>query len=291
MKHKRFDQVYPYTYYLCEIHTGRKYHGVRWANCKLQRTPNGDFGISYFTSGKLSKLFKENPEKFDFRLCWTFDSIEEARDYESKINTRLMIRKDWEVWNNSKVIINTINPRQGVLVRGSETALKISKANSGKKRTEECKKQNSIIQKNKVKEKTHYFCSVEHSKKTSERMKQNNPSKNGLSEDHKIKIGLSQKGKPKGPQSESHRLNNSLSRKGKVPWNKGKKTGPVSEETKKKHTLSRTGQKRGKYTLHKEPHGTKHLQGKKACCLCCHREFNLGNLAKHLRKKDNESTI
>ena len=99
------------------------------------------------------------------------------------------------------------------------------------------------------------------------------------------------KGIPKGPQSEKHKINNSLAHKGQKAWNKGIKTGPVSEETKKKHTLARTGQKRGKYTLHKEPHGTKHLQGKKASCSCCHREFDLGNLAKHLRKKENESTI
>ena len=98
------------------------------------------------------------------------------------------------------------------------------------------------------------------------------------------------KGVSKGPQSEQHRINNSLAHKGQKAWNKGIKTGSVSEETRKKHTLARTGKKRGKYTLHKEPHGTKHLQGKKACCLCCKREFDLGNLAKHLRKK-NESTI
>jgi hypothetical protein len=111
------------------------------------------------------------------------------------------------------------------------------------------------------------------------------------SEEHRRKNGIAHKGIPKGPQSEKHKINNSLAHKGQKAWNKGIKTGPVSEETRKKHTLARTGQKRGKYTLHKEPHGTKHLQGKKASCLCCKREFDLGNLAKHLRKKENESTI
>lgn len=104
-------------------------------------------------------------------------------------------------------------------------------------------------------------------------------------------ISRKTKGISKGPQTEQHRLNNSLGHMGQSPWNKGKKTGPLSEEHKKKAADSRRGKKRGKYTLHKEPHGTKHLQGKKACCLCCHREFDLGNLAKHLRKKENESTI
>jgi len=291
MRHKKFDHIYPYTYYLRDMLTGQKYHGVRWANCKFQRTPCDDFGIKYFTSGKLNKIFRQNPERFEFRLCWTFDSLEEAREYESKINTRLMKKQDWEVWNNSKAIFNVINPRQGCIIKGTETALKISKSNFGKKRTEVFKKQNSNIQQNKVKEKTHYFCSEEHSKKTSERMKANNPSKTGLTEEHKIKIGISQKGKAKEPQSEIHRLNNSLAHKGQIPWNKGLKTGPLSEEHKKKAADARRGKKRGKYTLHKEPHGTKHLQGKKACCLCCKREFDLGNLAKHLRKRENESTI
>jgi hypothetical protein len=104
-------------------------------------------------------------------------------------------------------------------------------------------------------------------------------------------MSIKTKGVPKGPQSEKHRKNNSLSHIGQKAWNKGLKTGPVSEETRKKHTLARTGKKRGKYTLHKDPHGTKHLQGKKASCLCCRKEFDLGNLAKHLRKKENESTI
>lgn len=99
------------------------------------------------------------------------------------------------------------------------------------------------------------------------------------------------KGVLKGPQSETHRLNNSLSHIGQKAWNKGLKTGPVSEETKRKHREARLGKKRGKYTLHKQPHGTKHLQGKKACCLCCKKNFDLGNLAKHLRKKENESTV
>lgn len=291
MKHKNFNDIHPYTYYLKNKKTGKKYHGVRWGNIRNQRTPNDDFGIFYFTSGKMEEQFKQNKDLFEYRLCWTFDTKEEALEYESKINTKLMYRNDWEVWNNSKAIINLINPRQGVIVKGTETALKIGKSNSGKIRTEEFKNQNSIIQNNKVKEKTHYFCSEEHSKKTSRRMKDNNPSKDGLYEEHKIKIGLTQKGRPKGPQSETHRLNNSLAHIGQTPWNKGLKTGSVSEETRRKHTLARTGKKRGKYTLHKEPHGTKHLQGKKACCLCCHREFDLGNLAKHLRKKENESTI
>lgn len=291
MKHKLFNSIFPYTYYLKNKITGKKYHGVRWGNLKSQRTPNDDFGKYYFTSGKMSKEFKQNKDLFEYRLCWTFDTKEEAQEYESKINTRLMYKNDWEVWNNSKAIINLINPRQGVVIKGTETAYKISAANKGKKRTEKIKQKNSEIQKQKVEDGTHIWKSKDHSINTSKRMKENNPSKNGLTENHKIKIGLTQKGVPKGPQSEQHRINNSFAHIGQTPWNKGLKTGPVSEETRKKHTLARTGKKRGKYTLHKEPHGTKHLQGKKICCLCCHREFDLGNFAKHFRKIENESTI
>jgi len=118
-------------------------------------------------------------------------------------------------------------------------------------------------------------------------MKQNNPSKNGLSEEHRKKIGESHRGKPKGPQTDEHRRNNSLAHRGQKAWNKGL-IGVVkaSAETKEKMRLSKLGKKRGKYILKKQPNGTKHLQGKKACCVCCQREWDLGNLSKHLRKQN-----
>ena len=96
------------------------------------------------------------------------------------------------------------------------------------------------------------------------------------------------KGRKIGPQSPQHRLNNSLSHMGQIAWNKGLVLGSSkkSRDAGKKSGESRLGKKRGKYSLKKQPNGTKHLQGKRASCLCCRREWDLGNLAKHLRKQN-----
>jgi hypothetical protein len=95
------------------------------------------------------------------------------------------------------------------------------------------------------------------------------------------------KGRKIGPQTPEHRLNNSLGHMGQKAWNKGL-LGVVkaTNETKEKMRASKLGKKRGRYNLKKPPNGTKHLQGKKASCLCCKREWDLGNLAKHLRKQN-----
>jgi len=287
MRHKNFNNVYAYTYYIKCKNTGKKYHGVRYGNIKKNLSPLEDFAKVYFTSGKLHEDFKQNTSDYSYRICLTFDSVEEALEYESLVNTKLMYRDDWEVWNNSKAIVNKISPSLGRKVKDTIIAEKISKSNKGKIRSKEIRIKNSLAQKQKVINGSHYWISEDHKIKSSERMKQNNPSKNGLTEEHRKKIGDSHRGHLKGPQSEEHRKNNSLSHKGQKAWNKGL-VGIIkaSDETKEKMRQSKIGKKRGKYNLKKTPNGTKHLQGKKACCVCCHREWDLGNLAKHLRKQN-----
>lgn len=100
-------------------------------------------------------------------------------------------------------------------------------------------------------------------------------------------ISKKTKGRKIGPQTPEHRLNNSLGHIGQKAWNKGL-IGVVkaTNETKEKMRAAKLGKKRGKYNLKKTPNGTKHLQGRKASCLCCRREWDLGNLAKHLRKQN-----
>lgn len=96
MKHKLYDQVYPYTYLIIRISDNKKYHGVRYANVKNNTSPQDDLGVSYFTSSKsISKDFKKFPEKYKFKVCWTFDSVDEAIDHEYKVNSRVFYRDDW----------------------------------------------------------------------------------------------------------------------------------------------------------------------------------------------------
>ena len=285
MRHKRFDEVYAYTYYIkCKI-TGIKYHGVRYANIKKNLTPNQDFAKEYFTSGKLYEDFKNNTSNYIYRICLTFDTIEEARDHESLVNTKLMYKSDWEVWNNSKAIINKISPSLGRKVKNTPIAEKISKANRGKVRSDEIKRKISESQKLLVDSGEHYWQTDEHKIKSSKRMKEDNPSKNGLSEDHKKKISNKLKGVPKGPQSEKHRKNNSLAHKGKSAWNKGLILGSSekSREAGKKSGETRKGKKRGNYKPYTK---SKPSFVRKASCLCCRKEWDLGNLTRHLRKQN-----
>lgn len=95
MKHKNFDSVHPYGYLLIRISDNTKYVGIRYANVKKNLTPNQDFGKVYFTSGKLRKEFKKNPENFKFTLKHTFDSIDDAFEWERKVTLRVYKRKDW----------------------------------------------------------------------------------------------------------------------------------------------------------------------------------------------------
>lgn len=95
MKHKNFDSVYPYGYLLIRKSDNTKYVGIRYANVKKNLTPNQDFGKVYFTSGRLRKQFKKNPENFEFRIAYTFDSIEELFAWELKVAYRIYKRSDW----------------------------------------------------------------------------------------------------------------------------------------------------------------------------------------------------
>jgi len=288
MKHKKFTEIYPYTYYFKNNITGQKYHGVRWANVRNSTSPDHDFALKYFSSGKLRTDFKYNILDYTYRICWTFDTVGEARDYECKVNTKLLYRNDWEVWNNSKSIYNKISPSLGREVRGTVIAERISASNAGKIRSEESKNRMSDIQRQRVLTGEHNWTTEKHSIDTSVRMTENNPSKDGLSDEHKRKLSDAQKGIPKKPFSDKHKENLSISLKGHTPWNKGKiGVQNVSEETRKKMSESRKGKKHSKETKEKmklNAGGTGHLIGKKISCICCKREWDLGNYTKHIKK-------
>lgn len=59
MKHKYFNEVYPYGYFLMRKSDGMKYVGIRYKNVKLNLTPLQDFGKVYFTSGRQKWLKQE----------------------------------------------------------------------------------------------------------------------------------------------------------------------------------------------------------------------------------------
>ena len=71
---KEFNKIKPYVYWIKNNITTIKYIGVRWKNVRLKKTPVQDFGKRYFTSGKLRKDFKRNPDNFKIKLIATFDT-------------------------------------------------------------------------------------------------------------------------------------------------------------------------------------------------------------------------
>lgn len=95
MKHKNFDSVHPYGYFLIRKSDGLKYVGIRYANVKLNLTPSEDFARVYFTSGKLKRDFKRNPDNYAWRICYTFDSIQDMFEWERKVTMRVYKRPDW----------------------------------------------------------------------------------------------------------------------------------------------------------------------------------------------------
>lgn len=123
MKHQKFDELYPYGYFLVRKSDGMKYVGIRYANVKYNLTPNEDFGREYFTSGRLKEEFKNNPSGFYFKLKHTFDTIEELFEWERRIALRIYKRPDWanQGWGQNY----GDNPNIGELI--SEGRLKVKK--------------------------------------------------------------------------------------------------------------------------------------------------------------------
>ena len=97
MRKKDFNEIKPYCYYLKRKTDGLQYFGVRWKNItRYKRTPLEDFCNYYFSShSTLKKELKENKENFITKLVCTFDTIEEARSYESKFNKKIIRNKGW----------------------------------------------------------------------------------------------------------------------------------------------------------------------------------------------------
>lgn len=137
MKHKRFDEIFPYTYYVRHKQTGIKYYGVRWANVKENRTPADDFCKIYFTSIRTSQFywFKEalqrNQEDFEYRIHYTFDSLEEALAYETSITKRIYHRKDWANISSGKAIDNSRRTPEELAATKQKRILAMQGKNTG----------------------------------------------------------------------------------------------------------------------------------------------------------------
>jgi hypothetical protein len=106
----------PYTYLIHHIPTNTFYYGVRWENVRLKRTPEEDFWIYYFTrSKKVKQLIAEyGKESFEFEIRKKFNSIEQAKNWETKVLTRMKVLDKPDIWlnrTNNVAIFNEVHPR------------------------------------------------------------------------------------------------------------------------------------------------------------------------------------
>lgn len=130
MNNQEFNQIKPYCYYIKRKSDGLQYFGVRWKNfTKYKRTPIEDFGVYYFSSHSiLKKEFKLKPGNFESRIVSTFNTVEEARDYEYRFNKKIIKNKNWlNIQAFPQIIHNT------------DTKLKISEWHLGKKLSDNTK--------------------------------------------------------------------------------------------------------------------------------------------------------
>ena len=237
---KDFNSIKPYVYWIKNIPTGIKYIGLRYKNVKLQLTPNQDLGKQYFSSGKLKEEFKKNPNDFKIKLIATFDTIEEAVNYELTKTKKIYKDKRYANISSFPAVLHT-----------DEVRSKMSKAHIGKKRSIKSRKNMSVAQSNR---------SIEHNKKLSNSLKlfrEKNPLYNvgeansfygkKHNEETKKKMSKALKGKPRS-KDHSKKISEALKGKPKEKSHVNKVakalTGkPKSKEHIRKISISKKGKK------------------------------------------------
>ena len=230
---KEFNKVKPYVYWIKNNITGIKYFGVRWANVNKNKTPIQDLGKTYFSSGALKKDFKRNPKNFVSKLIATFDTEEEARDYELKQTKKIIKNKRYANIAAYPAIIMT--PEIINKLFTPEHRRKLSITSKGRKFSEETRRK--ISEGNKGRPawnsgKTNIY-SEETRKKMSEVAKRRK-----FSEETRRKMSASSKGRK---VSEETRRKIGLGHRGKI----------ISKETRRKLRLFNIGRKHSEETKRK----------------------------------------
>lgn len=123
-----------YTYFVCNKNTNQFYYGSRYHNIKLNRHPEEDFWIHYFTSSKnIKKLIEEfGKESFEFKIILKDSNYMNCYWYEqdlikNNISNNLCINRHYIDSATSSKVFSTAG-----VPCSDETKLKISIANTGK---------------------------------------------------------------------------------------------------------------------------------------------------------------
>ena len=125
-----------YTYLIKHRPTGKVYYGFRSANTV---DPEQDLWKQYFTSSKRVQQLIEGTgiDSFDIEIRRTFDTQEQATEWETKVLRRCKVLTD-DRWLNQNIA--------GYIVPTEESRQKISEFHKDKPKTEEHKKKLSQVQ-------------------------------------------------------------------------------------------------------------------------------------------------
>ena len=286
MRSKKFNEVRPYTYWIKHLETGIKYVGLRYNNVTKNRSPLQDFGIHYFTSGRLKEEFKLNPKNFKTKLLFTYDTIEEAIKDELQLTQKAVKDNRYSNIASYPFIQPTEEIRKKLSIArlgkkfrplSEEHRKKIANSLKGKTHSEQRKKNIAIALRNlpeEFKNATRKQISEankgrpsfwkgktmpeETKKKISDAlMGQESPRKGKThSEESKKKISLTRKGQKMKPMSEEHKRKISDANKGrKLSEESRKKISEarknMSDETKRKISDTLKGRKLSEETRKK----------------------------------------
>lgn len=172
---KEFNKIKPYCYYLKRKTDGLQYFGVRWKNTtRYKRTPLEDFCNHYFSSHSLlKKELKLNKNNFITKLVGTFDTIQQARLYESRFNKKIIKSNKWLNIQAFPQIIHTSDTKEKISkahlgkIVSEVTKLKLKKSRLGKKASKKTRQKMSSSQKG---DKNHFF-GKKHSEENLKKMK------------------------------------------------------------------------------------------------------------------------
>lgn len=128
-----------YVYRITNKVENKHYYGCR--TTKLE--PKNDLGSKYFSSSKdkdFIKDQKENPDKYKYKVIKIFSTREEALKLEIKLHNKFNVGKNNSFYNKAKQSSTGYDTTGIKRYQTDETKMKISKANSGRKFSEEGRK-------------------------------------------------------------------------------------------------------------------------------------------------------
>ena len=102
-----------YTYLIGWIDQDQWYYGLRYENIRLKRTPEEDFWTYYKTSSKPVKQMRAFIGEPNYiSIDKTFESIEEAIEYENQILTEMNVLNNDEWLNKTSHLKSLLNQKE-----------------------------------------------------------------------------------------------------------------------------------------------------------------------------------